>query len=246
MGTHLSTMDEISDLWTMSFPMEWPFGDCQWGQAASKGFDATMSIAEYCKYLLQREELEYSTEEEMSLGEIYVAPEVCRFRHPQILFLIASVWRFAEALTAVNAWVRKPKMYKLLKVLLNLSPEVFRDAMLDVAQNGDGQGSSEKKNKPAALKTALRALLLATSEVLGSDGHRRLLRHEGVSYSLCFGPPFTFLTPNLADKLMPMLLLANGQCTYAFLKIDQMVVAAPCSSRYIYIYKYIVDKATLR
>ena len=47
---------------------------------------------------------------------------------------------------------------------------------------------------------------------LGSDGHRRLLRHEGVSYSLCFGPPLNFLTPNLADKLMPMLLLANGQC----------------------------------
>ena len=214
-GTHLSTMDEISDLWTMSFPMEWPFGDCQWGQAASTGFDATMSIAEYCKYLLQREELEYSTQEEMSRGEIYVAPEVCRFRHPQILFLIASVWRFSKALTAVNAWVRKPKMYKLLSLLLKLSPEIFRDAMLDVAQNGDGQGSSEKKDKPAALKTALRALLLATSEVLGSDGHRRLLRHEGVSYSLCFGPPLTFLTPNLADKLMPMLLLANGQCIHA-------------------------------
>ena len=117
-------------------------------------------------------------------------------------------------------------MYKLLSVLLKLSPEVFRDAMLDVAQNGDGQGSSEKKDKPAALKTALRALLLATSEVLGSDGHRRLLRHEGVSYSLCFGPPFTFLTPNLADKLMPMLLLANGQCTHALVKIGQMVVVA--------------------
>ena len=196
----------------MSFPMEWPFGDCQWGQAASTGFDASISIAEYCKYLLQREELEYSTREELSRGEIYVAPDVCRFRHPQILFLIASVWRFAEALTAVNAWVRKPKMYKLLSVLMKLSPEVFRDAMLDVAQNGDGQGSSDKKDKPAALKTALRALLLATSDVIGSDGHRRLLRHEGVSYSLCFGQPLTFLTPNLADKLMPMLLLANGQC----------------------------------
>ena len=108
--------------------------------------------------------------------------------------------------------------------------------MLDVAPNGNGQGSSEKKDKPAALKTALRALLLATSEVLGSDGHRRLLRHEGVSYSLCFGPPFTFLTPNLADKLMPMLLLANGQCTHACVKIDQMVGVAPYPSRYIHIY----------
>ena len=202
------------------FPWNGLSEDCQWGQAASTGLDATMSIAEYCKYLLLREELEYSTQEEISRGEIYVKPEVCRFRHPQILFLIASVWRFAEALTAVNAWVRKPKMYGLLSQLLKLSPELFRDAMLDVAKNGDGQGSADQKDKPAALKTAIRALLLSTSEVLGSDGHRRLLRHEGVSYSLCFGPPFIFLTPNLADKLMPTLLLANGQCFHTFFKKD--------------------------
>ena len=68
----------------------------------------------------------------------------------------------------------------------------MRDAMLDAAVNGDVQGAAQKKDKPAALKTVLRALLFATSEVLGSDGHRRLLRHEGVAYSLSFGPALIF------------------------------------------------------
>ena len=46
---------------------------------------------------------------------------------------------------------------------------------------------------------------------MGSDGYRRLLRHEGVAYTLCFGPPLIFTTPNLADTRQPLLLIVQGE-----------------------------------
>ena len=42
---------------------------------------------------------------------------------------------------------------------------------------------------------------------MGDDFHDFSLKNM---YSLAFGPPLLFLTPNLADKLMPMLLIAGG------------------------------------
>ena len=52
---------------------------------------------------------------------------------------------------------------------------------------------------PQNLKTALRSLQLATQDVVGTDGHRRLLRHEGVAYSLAFGSPLVFSTCRFSD-----------------------------------------------
>jgi len=46
---------------------------------------------------------------------------------------------------------------------------------------------------------------------VGSDGHRRLLKNEGVAYTLRFGPPLEFVTPNLADTKQPLLLLVQGE-----------------------------------
>ena len=47
--------------------------------------------------------------------------------------------------------------------------------------------------------------------MLGSDGHRRLLRHEGVAYTLCFGPTLVLITPNLADTKQRLLLVVQGE-----------------------------------
>eukprot|EP00438_Fugacium_kawagutii_P016068 Skav230578 [mRNA] locus=scaffold1455:7449:9152:+ [translate_table: standard] len=51
----------------------------------------------------------------------------------------------------------------------------------------------------------------ASAAVLGTDGHRRLCRHEGVAYMEMFGPPLIFLTPNVADTQHPLLLVVQGE-----------------------------------
>ena len=48
---------------------------------------------------------------------------------------------------------------------------------------------------------------MAFADVLGTDGHRRLCRHEGVAYMQLFGPPMIFCTPNLADTKQLLLLV---------------------------------------
>ena len=46
--------------------------------------------------------------------------------------------------------------------------------------------------------------------MLGSDGHRKALQRECVSYTLRYGPPLEFMTPNLADTKQPLLLLVQN------------------------------------
>ena len=52
---------------------------------------------------------------------------------------------------------------------------------------------------------------LSTAQVVGTDGHRTLCRHEGWAYMTLFGPPLIFLTPNLADTKQILLLIVQGE-----------------------------------
>ena len=151
--------------------------------------DVKLAMVDYLQWLLLREELEYDTAEDIEQGFHYEAPAVSRFRHPSILFVISSVSRFVATLTSINAWVRRPKNFKLLSVLVKLSPELIKDNLLTTANEGSISSVMTNAAVPQALKTALRSLQLATQVVVGSDGHRCLLRHEGVAYSLAFCPP---------------------------------------------------------
>ena len=67
------------------------------------------------------------------------------------------------------------------------------------------------KDLPSQVRVALNALHQSTGSLVGSDGYRRLLRHEGVAYTLCFGPPLIFTTPNLADTRQPLFLIVQGE-----------------------------------
>ena len=64
---------------------------------------------------------------------------------------------------------------------------------------------------PACVKKAVSCLQQSTSNLLGSDGHRRQLRFEGQAYTLRFGPPLVFVTPNVADSKQPLLLVVQGE-----------------------------------
>ena len=69
---------------------------------------------------------------------------------------------------------------------------------------GQGAGLKEALGSPNVaehVKRALRRLLLCMSSVVGSNAHRTTLRHVDNSYSVLFGPPLVFTTPNMADPM---------------------------------------------
>ena len=54
---------------------------------------------------------------------------------------------------------------------------------------------------------------LALNDVLGTDGNRRLLRHENTAFQVLFGAPLVFVTPNCAERWDPLFLVACGEET---------------------------------
>eukprot|EP00435_Cladocopium_sp_Y103_P004119 s7617_g1.t1 len=67
------------------------------------------------------------------------------------------------------------------------------------------------KAVPRVVKDAIQAMHGASAMVVGTDGHRRHCRHEGVAYMETFGPPLVFLIPNVADTQHPLLLVVQGE-----------------------------------
>ena len=82
-------------------------------------------------------------------------------------------------------------------------------ARLDVGAGGI-QAIVAIKQVPQVVREALKAMQMACSDVIGTDRHRRVCRHEGVAYMTMFGPPIFFCTPNLADTKQMLLLVVQG------------------------------------
>ena len=72
------------------------------------------------------------------------------------------------------------------------------------------QAMAQNKAVPQVVRDALTAMQIATADAIGTDGHRRLCRHEGIAYMTLWGPPLIFATPNLADGKNPLLLVVQG------------------------------------
>ena len=64
---------------------------------------------------------------------------------------------------------------------------------------------------PAAVRRALDAMQVATQDVLNTDGHRRLLRHEGNAYATRFGACAIFTTPNFPQQRHATFLLTRSE-----------------------------------
>ena len=61
-----------------------------------------------------------------------------------------------------------------------------------------------RPDMPAKVKTALRTLLLSTSDVPGTEGRKTQLRFDGHGNNLLFGAASFFVTPNFADTYSPL------------------------------------------
>ena len=79
-----------------------------------------------------------------------------------------------------------------------------------VSGGGGLQAVANNSNVPQFVRDALNCMQQATAQVIGTDGHRRLCRHEGQAYMTLFGAPVISATPNLADTKQPLLLVVQG------------------------------------
>ena len=91
-----------------------------------------------------------------------------------------------------------------LNVLASASSQDFMEAM-NIAGPTESIGSAiSRPDMPPKIKTALRTLLLSTSDVPGTEGRKKKLRFHGHANNILWGPPSFFVTPNFADTYSPL------------------------------------------
>ena len=153
------------------------------------------------------QELEYSVN-----NDDYSVPVNNRFTGDWVaLHMIATVCRLTDQRAASYSFLKNGGM-AFAKTIAGLSAEKLAQAARVTKDTG---GTLEQmlhnKSVPKEVKDAVQAMHGASSTVLGTDGHRRYCRHEGVAYMETFGPPLIFLTPNVADTQHPLLLVVQGE-----------------------------------
>ena len=158
---------------------------------------------EVARRLLNIEELEYSLATD---DEPYEAACQSRFSSPEIVAVLGDVIRRLRLLKGTRAAIGRKGFGTDLKTLSEASAEDFMEA-LNIAKPSDCIGSAmSRPGMPAKVKTALRTLLLSTSDVPGTEGRKTALRFNGHGNNLKFGAASFFVTPNFADTYSPLVL----------------------------------------
>jgi len=184
--------------------VEWWFGD------GAPGLDRErpMLYEQMARRLINIEEHEYSLATD---SEPYRASCQSRFNNPEIIAVFGDVVRRLRLLQGTRAAVGRKGFGTDLKTLATATAADFREAM-QIAGPKESIGSAcVRPDMPANVKTALRTLLLSTSDVPGTEGRKAQLRFNGHGNNLLFGAPSFFATPNFADTYNPIVkLLYDG------------------------------------
>ena len=198
-------------IWTQARPTLWCFGD-----AANLYPDrqAPLLTDEWIRSLLCREEMEYSVDGDEELYKVRdagVGWEINRFAADWItLHLFVTVNYFWERHSSAFAFLQQGGM-KFAAHVRALTPEMLANASRLENSGGGIRGICGAADVPQTVKQALNAMQMAFADVLGTDGHRTLCRHEGNAYMTLVGPPLIFSTPNVADTKQKLLMVVQGQ-----------------------------------
>ena len=172
---------------------------------------------EVARRLINVEELEYTLETD---EEPYEAACQSRFSSPEIIAILGDVVRRLRLLKGTKAAIGRRGFGADLQMLGEASVEDFMEA-LNIAKPRDCIGSAcSRPGMPAKVKTALRTLLLSTSDVPGTEGRKTALRFDGHGNNLKFGASSFFVTPNFADTYSPLVVqLHEGPGKWSHLDI---------------------------
>ena len=204
---------------------EWWFGD----GAPNLSRQRPMLFEEVAAMVLEREELEYSLEADEAP---YSARAPSRFVAPEIVAVLGDVRRRLALLRGTRAATQRRGFKKDLQSICGATPADYEAALGLAGPRESILSALGHKEVPAAVKTALRTLLLSTSDVPGTEGRKVALRHNGHGNNLFFGAATYFCTPNFADNYSPLMwLLHNGPTATAHLRSaaepPEMLMPAP-------------------
>jgi hypothetical protein len=142
---------------------EWWFGD----GAPNLARERPMLFEQVAQRLINLEELEYSLQTDT---EPYIAACQSRFNTPEIIAVLGDVIRRLRLLKGTKAAIGRKGFSTDLKVIASATSEDFMEAMA-IAKPRDSIGTAcARADMPAKVKTALRTLLLSTSDVPGTEG----------------------------------------------------------------------------
>ena len=207
-------------IWTMARPTLWRFGD-----AANLYPDreTPLTLLEWMCCMLLREEMEYDLPTDKAKFTVRPnddGPEINRFAGDWITHHIFSSLRvLASQQESSHAFLKNGGIGWASKVR-KLTPELLAQSARVGSMGDDIRAIAQNKNTPQLVREALNMMQMATSHVLGTDGHRRLCRHEGNAYTTLFGPPLEFCTPNLADGKQLLLLVVQNEKFYLDASLD--------------------------
>ncbi|CAK0814408.1 unnamed protein product, partial [Prorocentrum cordatum] len=209
--------------WSTARPTNFCYGDCAWGlgQLPPDGDEdpqkqkegrLCFSVAHFINNLLTREEMEYDVPAD---EEKYVARPISRFRSSWYdVHLLCSFWRVTETTNSTYTFMKTPGAFGAARACADITPETIEEVQLRAQQTGGKatlRGILKDKDTPNEVRKAFATLGQATASQVGPHGHRRELRGEGEAYTLRFGPPAQFVTPNLADTKQPLILIMQGE-----------------------------------
>ena len=142
---------------------------------------------------------------------------VNRFRRWWLnLHVLSSFYRTLAGFSAVNVVMKIQGVMQKLKGIASLPAQVVASGIGLANQPVENIGNDDQQSKKdskviTAIRQAMDIFHLATASVVGSDGYRIKNRHAGQAYTICWGPPFVFTTPNLADTRNGTLLILQGE-----------------------------------
>ena len=127
---------------------------------------------------------------------------VNRFRKDQMtIFVLSTFWRLMAGFTAINIGMRIPGVLRKLKALANMPSQV----VLASAAAGDKDGLM------SLVREATHLFNLVMGKVVGSNAYRISSRHAFSAYTIFFGTPLIFCTPNIADNRNFLILITQGE-----------------------------------
>ena len=200
------------EIWTKARPTLWQYGDA--GNLDPKRSEAPLLTDEWITAMCIREEMIYTIEgeeEEFQIPSDEWPSGINRFAGDWVtLHLFKSLFWLVERHQSAFSFLKNGGL-KWAEKVRHLTPEALASSSRLAAGGGGIKAILNNKNVPQLVREALNAMQMAFADVLGTDGHRRLCRHEGVAYMSLFGPPVIFCTPNLADSKQPLLLVVQGE-----------------------------------
>ena len=152
--------------------VEWWFGD----GAPNLDRQRPMLFEQVARRLVNIEELEYAL---ASDEQPYEAARQSRFNKPEIIALFGDVVRRLRLLKGTKAAIGRKGFSADLKALATASAEEFMEATNLAKPRESITTAVARKDMPAKVKTALRTLLLSTSDVPGTEGRKTALRFNG-------------------------------------------------------------------